>query len=72
MASMYEVTFKGEAGPMIRAAFVDLAAETDHGVTVLRGALADQAALVGVIQRVQSLGLELVDVRLVVEPAPEQ
>ena len=67
MPSVYEVTFKGEAGSMTLAAFADLAAETGHGITVLRGALRDQAELHGVIQRIQSLGLELVDVRLVVE-----
>ena len=61
----YEVTFKGEAGAALRAAFDECAVTTGHGVTVLRCDLRDQAALHSIINRIESLGLELIDVRLV-------
>jgi len=38
---------------------------TGHGVTVLRCDLPDQGALHTIINRIESLGLELIDVRLV-------
>jgi hypothetical protein len=65
--STYEITFKGEAGARIRAAFEGLDISAMHGVTVLKGDLPDQAALHGIINRVEALGLELVDVRMVVD-----
>src|SRR5215469_8202032 len=65
--STYEITFKGEAGKRLRAAFEGLDISADHGVTVLKGEVLDQAALHGIIDRVQALGLELVDVRIVVD-----
>jgi hypothetical protein len=36
--------------------------------TVLRGPVADQAALYGLLDRIQALGLELIEVRRVSEP----
>jgi len=65
--STYEITFKGEAGTRLRAAFEGLDISATHGVTVLKGEVLDQAALHGIINRVQALGLELVDVRIVVD-----
>ena len=62
-ATMYEITFKGEAGPRTLAEFEDFEVSVGHGVTVLRAELSDQAALLGVIDRVASLGLELTEVR---------
>jgi hypothetical protein len=64
-ALRYEVTFKGEAGPALRVAFEEFAVSTGHGVTVLRCDLSDHAALHTVINRIESLGLELIDVRLI-------
>lgn len=65
--STYEITFKGEAGTRLRAAFEGLDITATHGVTVLTGQLPDQAALHGVINRVEALGLELIGVRIVVD-----
>jgi len=66
MASLrYEVTFKGEAGAALRVTFEECAMTTGHGVTVLRCDLQDRAALHAVINRIESLGLELMSVRLV-------
>jgi hypothetical protein len=67
VTSTYEITFKGEAGAGLRAAFEGLDISATHGVTVLKGKLPDQAALHGIINRVEALGLELVDVRIVVD-----
>jgi len=66
-SSTYEITFKGEAGARLRAAFEGLDISPQHGVTVLKGEIPDQAALHGIINRLDSLGLELVDVRIVVD-----
>ena len=66
-AKVYELSFKGEAGETVRAAFSELSITTARGRTVLRGCLSDQAALYSVIERIQDLGLELIDVRQVVE-----
>ena len=57
------ITFRGEAGRAVSAAFDDLDVSTKEGLTVLRGAFPDQAALHGVIERIRALGLELVAVR---------
>jgi hypothetical protein len=64
-ALRYEVTFKGEAGAALRVAFEDYAVTTGHGITVLRCDLPDRGALHAVINRIESLGLELIDVRLI-------
>ncbi|PKQ19239.1 MAG: hypothetical protein CVT66_11185 [Actinobacteria bacterium HGW-Actinobacteria-6] len=45
----------------------------DDGDTLLTGAVADQAALYGLLKRVRDLGMPLVSVnRLEVGPAPRQ
>ena len=58
----YEITFVGEAPPAIRAVFEDFEVEPGQGTTTLRGSSMDQAALHGAIDRLQDLGLELVQV----------
>jgi hypothetical protein len=45
------------------SAFPDLQARPDGDDTVLRGALADQAALYGVLAEAEALGLALLEVR---------
>ncbi len=47
---------------MLRA-FPTLSAETRDGDTFFRGAIADQAALHGVLAQIEALGLELVELR---------
>jgi hypothetical protein len=49
-------------GPAMREAFGDLQVHTDHGRTVLSGELPDQPALYSVLERLQALGLDLIDV----------
>jgi hypothetical protein len=47
----------------MRRAFPALHTRTDGDDTVLAGTLSDQAALYGVLSRIEALGLELLEVR---------
>ena len=60
---LYAISIRGRVGPGLLAAFDPMQVSTVPGHTVLRGALEDQAALYGVLERIQSLGLELEEVR---------
>ncbi|MBX5468343.1 MAG: hypothetical protein IRZ21_00405 [Thermoleophilaceae bacterium] len=64
----YEIRIRGKVGEPVLAAFGDLHASVRPAETVLRGWIADQAALHGLLDRILSLGLELVEVRQVQEP----
>jgi hypothetical protein len=67
----YVITIRGAAGPWVRAAFDDTEVSVAGDTTVLRRAEADQAALYGLLGRIQNLGLELLAVRREPEePAP--
>jgi hypothetical protein len=63
----YVITVRGVAGPWVRTAFDDVQVSVVGDTTVLRGAGTDQAALHGLLRRIQDLGLVVVDVHL--EPA---
>jgi len=65
----YEITFAGQAGTTLRAAFDDCEVRVNARTTTLRAELPDQAALLGLVYRITGLGLDLVQVRLVA-PAP--
>jgi hypothetical protein len=56
----FELEIRGEPGPVLRDAFPEFQLRASHGMTCLRGEFVDQAALHGVIERINSLGLELV------------
>lgn len=62
----YEVSFKGVASPTLRAAFEDCEPQSGTGVTCVR---CGQAELGDVMARIEELGLELLDVRLVAHPS---
>jgi hypothetical protein len=64
----YEIRIKGELRQPVLAIFEDFATATRAPETVLSGALPDQHALHGVLQRIHSLGLELIAVRRLSEP----
>lgn len=57
----YEITVRGRIGDAVADAFAGLTAAPASGNTVLRGHI-DQAALYGVLERLESFGLELLDV----------
>ncbi len=67
----YEITFTGQAGTTLRAEFDDCQVTVGAGTTTLRADLPDQAALVGLVERINALGLELVHMHLVT-PAPQR
>ena len=56
----YEIRVRGTLSERLLGAFPGLTAKMKGGVTVLIGWLPDQAALYGVLERLESLGLELV------------
>ena len=60
----YEITVRGRLGETLTTAFDGLTAKNTPAQTVLSGELADQAALYGVLERIESLGLELVAVHV--------
>lgn len=59
----YEIRIRGTLGDGLLSGFPGLAALRRRRETLLIGDIADQAALLGVIARIESLGLELLEVR---------
>jgi hypothetical protein len=59
---VYEITLRGRAERTIAAAFDEFEVTTEPGLTRLRGEIIDQAALHGVLERIQRLGLTLLEV----------
>jgi len=59
----YEIRVRGALGGLLLSAFPGLRWRVQDGDTVLSGALPDQAALFGMLMQIESLGLELVEVR---------
>jgi len=74
----YEIRIKGRLSDSVLAAFEGLTATVQPVETVLHGPVQDQSSLHGLLDRIQSLGLELVEIRrlpvaaetLMVEPEP--
>ena len=66
----YEITFVGQAGSAVRAAFDDCEVRVGESTTTLRAELPDQAALLGLVYRIAGLGLDLVQVRQVAPTPP--
>ena len=58
-----QIRVRGRLGRTMRTAFPALHAQAQGEDTVLTGTLADQAALYGVLARIEALGLELLEVR---------
>jgi len=59
----YQVRVRGHLGATMLRAFPALHAETEGVDTLLRGAVADQAALYGLLAQLEALGLDLLEVR---------
>jgi hypothetical protein len=74
----YEIRIKGRLSDSVLAAFEGLSASVEPVETVLHGPVEDQSSLHGLLDRIQSLGLELVEIRrlpassddLAAEPEP--
>jgi hypothetical protein len=65
----YEITFVGQADTVVRAEFDDCEISVGPDTTTLHRELPDQGALHGLIQRIASLGLELIDISVVAPSA---
>jgi hypothetical protein len=61
--STYEFRIGGRLSQPVLDLFDLLASDIERVETILHGPVRDQAELHGIIERVQSLGLELVEVR---------
>jgi hypothetical protein len=70
VAGSYEIRIKGRLTESLLAAFEGLTATVEPVETVLHGPVQDQAALHGLLDRIQSLGLELVEVRRLPDESP--
>jgi hypothetical protein len=74
----YEIRIKGRLSESLLAAFEGLSATVEPVETVLHGPIEDQSSLHNLLDRIQSLGLELVEIRrfpsgtdeLAAEPEP--
>jgi hypothetical protein len=67
-AHKFEIRIKGKVSEATLSAFEGLHYSVQPIETVLTGPVPDQAALHGLLERIQSLGLELVEVRRLPEP----
>ena len=59
----YVIRVRGVLSDRLLTAFPRLRSRAERGDTVLAGTLPDQAALHGVLARIEALGLELLEVR---------
>ena len=63
----YVIVLKGVAGPAVHAAFPEFTLTETEDTTILQGKLQDQAALYGLFQRIQDLGMEILEIRKATE-----
>ncbi|HKP98773.1 MAG TPA: hypothetical protein VJ735_00450 [Actinomycetes bacterium] len=68
----YEIRIKGRLSDSLLTAFEGLSATVEPVETVLHGPVPDQSSLHGLLDRIQSLGLELVEIRRLPPSADEQ
>jgi hypothetical protein len=59
----YEIRIKGRLSDSLSCAFEDFVSTVRPAETVMRGELRDQSELHGLLDTIQSLGLELIEVR---------
>ena len=67
---VYDIRLRGHIGRSLAANFAEFEITTAPGTTTLHGEIVDQAALHGVINRIEQFGLVLLDVH--VEPDRER
>jgi hypothetical protein len=71
-SASYEIHIKGRVSEQLLAAFEGMDATVQPMETVLSGPVLDQAALHGLLDRIQALGLELIEVRRLPEVSGEE
>ena len=59
----YEIRIRGRVSAAVLDTFDDMESEVEPVETILHGPVRDQAELHGLLRRLQSLGLELIEVR---------
>ena len=65
--TVYRIVVRSELSDRYAVAFEGMEMETKNGVTILTGEIIDQPQLHGILDRISSLGLELLNV----ESSPE-
>lgn len=68
----YEITVEGHLPERWTAWFDGLDITSDDGTTLIRGSVADQAALHGLIQRLRDMGIPLISLAPVEAPDTER
>ncbi len=74
MPAKYEIRIRGRVSPALVRSLGELEATVEPVETTLSGALEDRAALHSVLERIDALGLELLEVRRLAadgSPAPD-
>ncbi len=69
-SSSYEIRITGIVPPEALLDFEDLVASVEPVETVLHGQLPDQAALHGLLARLEMLGVQVVEIRRLHGPVP--
>jgi len=64
-ADEYEIRIRGVIGDAVVERFGEFDIEVEPVQTVLRGPVSDQSALLGLLGRIQALGLELIEIKQV-------
>ena len=67
---LYSIRVKGHLGPTSLAAFPEMVSQQQGTDCVLTGVLSDRSALFGVLTQIETLGLELIEIRRLV-PNPD-
>jgi hypothetical protein len=62
-AASYEIRIRGRVTEPLLSSFENMSSQLEPVETVLHGPVRDQAELHGLIDRIQALGLELIEVR---------
>ena len=60
MATMYSIVVKGRLTDRLATSFEGMTIQTADGTTILTGSVRDQSHLMGLLQTIASLGLELI------------
>jgi hypothetical protein len=63
VAKRYEIRIKGRVTDALLPNFEGMAMHVEPVETILYGSVEDQAALHGLLERIEALGLELIEVR---------
>jgi hypothetical protein len=71
MAAYYEIRIKGRVGDSLLLAFEGLTVTTEPVETILHGPIPDQEALHELLAKIQSLGLEVVELRRLPAVGPQ-